>query len=58
MDVDTRKSINSLISSAKAEAVKGDYSVYNYYKSYLNCMDLNPYEYQDAVRSLADALKV
>lgn len=47
-----------LLETANRDTAKGDYRVYNVYHQELNTMELSPAEYQEAVKRLADALRV
>ena len=47
-----------LIRAAKNSPTKGNYTVYTSYRQELNTMALSPAEHQEAVKRLADALRV
>lgn len=47
-----------LIKAAKGSTTKGNYTVYNSYRQELNTMALSPADHQEAVKRLADALRV
>lgn len=47
-----------LIKAAKGSTMKGNYMVYNSYRQELNTMALSPADHQEAVKRLADALRV
>ena len=47
-----------LIKAAKGSPTKGNYMVYNSYRQELNTMALSPADHQEAVKRLADTLRV
>jgi hypothetical protein len=52
------KVVQGIIKDAVTSGSKGDYRVYNLYKQRLNRVPLSSYEYQEAVKQLATALRV
>lgn len=47
-----------LIKAAKGSTMKGNYTVYNSYRQELNTMALSTADHQEAVKRLADVLRV
>ena len=50
--------VDQLIETARHDAAKGNYQVYQAYRRQLESMSLTPIGYQVAVKRLADALRV
>lgn len=50
--------VQRVLKEANASSNKGNYTTYNHYKNLLVTMGLSPEDYQEAVRRLADVLRV
>lgn len=50
--------VQRVLKEANASPNKGNYTTYNHYKNLLVTMGLSPEDYQEAVRCLADVLRV
>lgn len=58
MSIKLPRCAEQLIETANRDAAKGNYMVYNEYHQVLYTMELSPAEHQEAVKRLADALRV